>query len=54
MSIKGLMTSIIAAFRSPPGRVALLAAYYIAILLLLILLYGKGDFGATDFVYQGF
>lgn len=54
MSIKGLMTSIIAAFRSPLGRIALLAAYYGAIILLLVVLYGKGDFGATEFVYQGF
>ena len=54
MSIKGLMTSIIAAFRSPLGRVALLTAYYVAIILLLALLYGEGDFGATEFVYQGF
>ena len=54
MSIKGLMTSIIAAFHSPLGRVALLTAYYVAILVLLVVLYGEGDMGATDFVYQGF
>lgn len=54
MSIRGLMTSIIAAFRSPLGRVALLTAYYVAIIGLLVVLYGKGDFGATEFVYQGF
>ena len=48
------MTSIIAAFRSPLGRVALLTAYYVAIIGLLVVLYGKGDFGATEFVYQGF
>jgi hypothetical protein len=48
------MTSIIAAFRSPIGRLGLLTAYYLAIILLLVLLYGEGDLGATDFVYQGF
>jgi len=48
------MTSIIAAFRSPLGRVALLTAYYVGIILLLVVLYGEGDLGATDFVYQGF
>jgi hypothetical protein len=48
------MTSIIAVFRSPLGRVTLLTAYYVAIILLLVVLYGEGDFGATDFVYQGF
>lgn len=54
MSIKGLTTSIIAAFRSPLGRVALLAAYYVVIILLLVVMYGEGDIGSTDFVYQGF
>ena len=54
MSIKGLMTSIIAAFHSPLGRVVLLTAYYVGIILLLVVLYGEGDFGSTDFVYQGF
>jgi hypothetical protein len=32
----------------------LLTAYYVAIIGLLVVLYGKGDFGATEFVYQGF
>jgi hypothetical protein len=48
------MTSIIAAFHSPLGRVTLLTAYYVAIILLLVVLYGEGDFASTDFVYQGF
>jgi hypothetical protein len=48
------MTSITAAYRSPLGRVALLTAYYFAIILLLVVLYGEGDLGSTDFVYQGF
>ena len=36
------------------ARRALLALYYIAILLALIALYGRGDFSTPDFVYQGF
>jgi hypothetical protein len=31
-----------------------LAVYYLAILAGLIWLYGKGDFSAPPFVYQGF
>ena len=54
MSIKGLMTSIIAAVHSPLGRLVLLTAYYVGIILLLVVLYGEGDVGSTDFVYQGF
>ena len=54
MSIKGLIRSIISAFRNPLGRVTLLTAYYVVIIVVLVLLYGEGDFGATDFVYQGF
>jgi hypothetical protein len=54
MSISDLIRSIIASFRSPLGRVLLLAAYYFIIIVALIVLYGEGNFGATDFVYQGF
>jgi hypothetical protein len=54
MSIRGLIRSITASFRSPLGRVCLLAAYYLLIIAALILLYGKGDFSSTGFVYQGF
>jgi hypothetical protein len=38
----------------PAVRVAALTAYYLAVLLALIVMYGKGDFSATSFVYQGF
>lgn len=48
------MKSIIAFFRSPLGRVILLSAYYLAIIAGLVVLYGKGNFSATEFVYQGF
>jgi len=34
--------------------VALLAVYYVAIILLLVVLYGEGNLGSTEFVYQGF
>jgi hypothetical protein len=54
MSIRGLIKSITASFRSPFGRVVLLAAYYLLIIGALILLYGKGDFSSSGFVYQGF
>lgn len=32
----------------------LLALYYMAILLALVVLYGRGNFSTPDFVYQGF
>jgi hypothetical protein len=35
-------------------RGTLLTLYYLAILLGLILLYGKGDFSTPRFVYQAF
>ncbi|MBV8716446.1 MAG: teichoic acid D-Ala incorporation-associated protein DltX [Chloroflexi bacterium] len=35
-------------------RTGVLALYYLAILLVLLLLYGSGNFSAPEFVYQGF
>jgi hypothetical protein len=32
----------------------LLALYYLAILVTLIIMYGRGDFSTPPFVYQGF
>lgn len=32
----------------------IVSLYYIAIILGLILLYGKGDFSTPGFIYQGF
>jgi hypothetical protein len=32
----------------------LLVLYYLAILLALIVMYGRGDFSTPPFVYQGF
>ena len=38
----------------PRVRLAALTLYYLAILLGLVLLYGRGDFSTPPFVYQGF
>lgn len=38
---------------SPLYRV-LLVLYYFAIIAMLILMYGRGDFSTPPFVYQGF
>jgi len=54
MWIRGWTRYISASCRSPLGRVLLLTAYYLIILAALILIYGKGDFSSTEFVYQGF
>ena len=42
------------AFASPKGRGLLLTVYYLAIIVGLILMYGKGDFSTPKFIYQGF
>jgi hypothetical protein len=38
----------------PLVRTTLLTLYYLAILLGLIVLYGRGDFSTPPFIYQGF
>jgi membrane-bound ClpP family serine protease len=48
-------TASIGAFISKPWvRVIFLVLYYLAIIVGLILMYGKGDFSTPPFVYQGF
>ncbi len=39
---------------NPWVRGTLLAIYYLAIIAVLILMYGKGDFSTPEFIYQGF
>lgn len=39
---------------NPWVRGSVRTLYYVAILLGLILLYGKGDFSTPKFIYQGF
>ena len=41
-------------YHNPTARVVALTLYYIAIILGLILLYGRGDFSTPPFIYQGF
>ena len=42
-------------FTSKPWvRYILMTLYYLAIVIGLIILYGKGDFSTPPFVYQGF
>ncbi len=38
----------------PRTRVIVLTMYYLAIIVGLIALYGRGDFSTPSFVYQGF
>ena len=54
MWIRRWMTSITAVYNNPIGRIILLTLYYLAIILGLILLYGKGNFSTPKFIYQGF
>jgi hypothetical protein len=54
MLIKPWMTFITELYAKPKVKAVILTLYYLAILLGLILMYGKGDFSTPDFVYQGF
>ncbi len=47
-------TSISRLRAHPRVRVAALTFYYLAILVGLVVLYGRGDFSTPSFVYQGF
>jgi hypothetical protein len=38
----------------PAVRLAARTIYYLAILVGLLLIYGKGDFSTPSFIYQGF
>jgi hypothetical protein len=40
--------------RHPAIHRALLVIYYLAVMLVLIVMYGRGDFHTPPFVYQGF
>ena len=40
--------------KHPALHRVLLILYYFAIILALLLTYGRGDFSTTPFVYQGF
>jgi hypothetical protein len=40
--------------KHPALRRALLILYYFAIIVALIVMYGRGDFSTPPFVYQGF
>jgi len=40
--------------RYPALHRALLVVYYLAVILALIAMYGRGDFRTPPFVYQGF
>ena len=54
MSIRDSIRSITEFSHKPVVRVLLLSAYYLAIIVGLIMLYGKGDISSSNFVYQGF
>jgi hypothetical protein len=40
--------------KHPALHRVLLSLYYFAIILALVLMYGRGDFSTAPFVYQGF
>ena len=54
MSIRRWMSSFTGIFTNPWVHGMLLTLYYLAILAGLIWLYGKGNFTAPKYIYQGF
>jgi hypothetical protein len=54
MWIKHLTNFFTAICTNPTGRVVLLTLYYLAIIVGLISMYGRGNFTTPKFVYQGF
>ena len=54
MWIKGLIRYFTEYFPRPIIRIAVLTAYYLAIIVALVVMYGQGSSSSTDFVYQGF
>ncbi len=54
MWIKRLMNFFTAIYTNSTGRVVLLTLYYLAIIVGLIIMYGRGNFTTPKFVYQGF
>ena len=54
MSTRRWTSTFTAFFTDPWVRGFLLTLYYLAILAGLFLMYGKGDFSAPKFIYQGF
>jgi hypothetical protein len=52
--MKSLMTFITTAYTNYWVRVALLTIYYFAIIVGLVLMYGKGNFEPAEFIYQGY
>jgi D-Ala-teichoic acid biosynthesis protein len=54
MWIKRWTLIITAFYTNPRVRMAALTIYYLAILLGLILMYGRGNFSTPEFIYQGF
>lgn len=52
--MKSLMRFITTVSNSYWGKAALLTVYYFAIIVVLILMYGKGNFEPAEFIYQGY
>ena len=48
------MRSITALVASDGARALMMTAYYVAIVVALMALYGTGNFSPPPFVYQGF
>jgi D-Ala-teichoic acid biosynthesis protein len=54
MTTERSLSLITGLFARPWVRGAALTLYYLAILIGLIVLYGRGDFSTPSFIYQGF
>jgi hypothetical protein len=54
MNLEPTLQQVRVLVSAPWVRTVALTLYYLAILLGLVLLYGKGDFSSPPFIYQGF
>ncbi|HEX9371850.1 MAG TPA: teichoic acid D-Ala incorporation-associated protein DltX [Roseiflexaceae bacterium] len=54
LSLGGILTKGRALCARPGVRLCARTIYYLAILVGLLLIYGRGDFSTPPFIYQGF
>jgi D-Ala-teichoic acid biosynthesis protein len=51
---RGILASVARLYANPGIRIIGLTLYYLAIILALIVMYGRGNFTTPPFIYQGF
>ncbi len=54
MSLPSVLATLRHIAAIPWVRLTVLVVYYLAILIILLIMYGRGDFSTPPFIYQGF